>query len=77
MTAIQFRSALERLGASQTAIAGFLGISDRQARRYAAGDAEIPRTVAIILRLLVAGKLAAADLTAVTERNPSTSHPVS
>lgn len=62
MTAIQFRSALDRLGASQTAIAPILGLSTRQMRRYAAGDAEIPRTVAIVLRLLMSGKITPEDL---------------
>jgi hypothetical protein len=62
VTPAQFRSALKKLDVSQVKIAEALGIGQRTARRYAAGDAEIPEPVAIILRLLVAGKIKLEDL---------------
>ena len=62
MTPAQFRSALKKLDISQVKIADALGIDQRTARRYAAGDADIPEPVAIILRLLLSGKIKLEDL---------------
>jgi len=41
----EFRPALDELSLSQMEIARLLKISDREARRYASGDAEIPGPV--------------------------------
>lgn len=57
MTPAQFRTAIAALGMSQVAAAAFLGTTDRQARRWAAGDAEIPKPVEMLLRLMVSKKL--------------------
>lgn len=62
MTPAQFRAALKKLDISQVKIADALGIDQRTARRYAAGDADIPEPVAIILRLLLSGKIKLEDL---------------
>ena len=62
MTPAQFRSALKKLAISQVKVASLLGIDQRTVRRYAAGDAEIPESVAIILRLLLSGKIKLEDL---------------
>jgi transcriptional regulator with XRE-family HTH domain len=62
MTTRQFRSALRRLGLSQRGVARLLGADSRTARRWALGESEIPATVAILLRLLLAEKISAADI---------------
>ena len=62
MTAKQFCAALAALKLSQVEAANLLGITDRTARRYAAGDAEIPLPTAKLLGLAVAGKLSVTDI---------------
>lgn len=62
MTSTQFRAALKKLCVSQVRIANKLGIDPRTARRYALDEAAIPEPVAIILRLLVEGKITLEDL---------------
>lgn len=62
MTPAQFRSALKRAELTQTAFAELLGHPSRQARRWASGEAEIPRSVAVLLRLLSSGKISLDDL---------------
>lgn len=52
MTAAQYRKLLDRLGLTIVGAAPVLGISPRQAQRYAAGD-PIPGPVAKLLRLMV------------------------
>lgn len=53
MTPTQYAAAIERLGLSQRAAGVFLGIDERQSRRWIAGDARIPEAVAKLLRLMV------------------------
>jgi transcriptional regulator with XRE-family HTH domain len=53
MTPTQYRTAIERLGLSQVRAAAFLGISDRQSRRFALGEASIPPCIDKLLRLMV------------------------
>lgn len=65
MTANQFRSALSRLDLSQVGAARLVGADPRTARRWALGERPIPDCVAILLRLMLAGKLTAADIDAV------------
>ena len=55
MTPAEFRAALDRLGLSQVGAARLLGYGGRTAQHWAAGTAEIPPAVAILLRLLLAG----------------------
>lgn len=62
MTPTQFRKALERLGLSQVAAARFLGIGDRTSRRWASGDVEVPRAVAILLRLMISHSISPAEV---------------
>ncbi|GEC56760.1 hypothetical protein [Bradyrhizobium phage ppBeUSDA76-2] len=62
MTAKQFQAAIDRLGLSQVGAARLLGADPRTARRWALGERSVPEPVAILLRLMVAGKIAADDI---------------
>ena len=64
MTANQFRTALGRLELSQLGAARLFGADGRTARRWALGERSIPPTVAILLKLLVAGKITTKDIEA-------------
>ena len=57
MTPKQYADAIDRLGLSQRAAGAFLGIDERQSRRWIAGDARIPESVAKLLRLMIKLKL--------------------
>lgn len=52
MTAGQLQKTLDRAGMSQRGAAKELGISERQMRRYCAGDAKVPRLVELALLYL-------------------------
>lgn len=65
MTPTQFRTAISRLDLSQVGAARLVGADPRTARRWALGERQIPECVAILLRLLVAGKITVADVEAV------------
>jgi DNA-binding transcriptional regulator YiaG len=62
MTANQFRAALDRLELSQIEAARLFKANGRTARRWALGERSVPEPVAILLRLMLAGKLTADDL---------------
>ena len=62
MTPNQFRAALDKLELSQLGAARLFGTGERTPRRWASGDAEIPEAAAILLRLMLAGKIAVADV---------------
>lgn len=65
MTPAQFRAALDRLGLSQVGAAKLFGYSDgRVVRRYISGERAVPAPLAILLRLMIAGKISAADVEA-------------
>ena len=64
MTANQFRSALSRLELSQLGAARLFGADGRTTRRWALGERSIPPAVAILLRLLLAGKVTVEDIEA-------------
>lgn len=64
MTANQFRAALDRLGLSQAAAASLVGADPRTGRRWALGERTVPACVAILLRLLIAGKITVTDINA-------------
>lgn len=68
MTANQFRAAIGRLDLSQVGAAKLVGADPRTARRWALGERSIPECVAILLRLLLAGKITVADVEAVAGR---------
>lgn len=65
MSPTQFRNALRRLDLTQQGMASLLGADERTARRWALGERAVPSCVAIVLRLLVAGKITTADVEAV------------
>jgi transcriptional regulator with XRE-family HTH domain len=62
MTANQFRAALDRLKLSQLEAARLFNSNDRTVRRWAIGERGVPPTVAIMLRLMLAGKISADDI---------------
>lgn len=62
MTHTEFRGALDRLGLSQIRAAKLFGVTDRASRSWALGENKIPQSVAILLRLLTAGKITLLDL---------------
>lgn len=64
LTSTQFRSAIARLGLSQAGAAALVGADPRTGRRWALGERGVPECVAILLRLLVAGKITLADIDA-------------
>lgn len=66
MTALQLRNLLRRLGLSEAATAKLVGASDgRTVRHWKAGTRAVPECVAILIKLLAAGKITAADIEAV------------
>ena len=62
MTANQYRAALDRLGLSQVGAARLFGAGERTSRHWASGDRAVPEAVAILLRLMLAGKITAEDI---------------
>lgn len=62
MTPTQFQAAIDRLGLSQVAAAKLVKANPRTARKWASGASGVPECVAILLRLLVAGKITVADI---------------
>lgn len=62
MTANQFRSAIDRLGLSQVGAARLVGADPRTGRRWALGERPVPECVAILLRLLLKGKITIEDV---------------
>ena len=62
MTAKQFQAAIDRLGMSQVGAARLVGADPRTARRWALGERDVPECVAILLRLMLAGKMTAEDI---------------
>lgn len=65
MTAKQFQAAIDRLGLSQVGVARLLGADPRTARRWALDERSVPEPVAILLRLMLAGKISADDIEGV------------
>jgi DNA-binding transcriptional regulator YiaG len=64
VTAKQFRNALDRLGLSQLGAARLFDANDRTVRRWAIGERSVPVGVAMMLRLLLAGKITVEDVEA-------------
>jgi hypothetical protein len=62
MTPLQYRAAIERIGLSQRAAGAFLGVDERQSRRWIAGDSAVPESVAKLLRLMIRLKLKPEDV---------------
>lgn len=62
MTPNQFRAAIGRLDLSQVKAAQLVGADPRTGRRWALGERPVPECVAILLRLLVKGKITMKDV---------------
>jgi hypothetical protein len=60
VTAKQYRAAIERLGLSQEAVGELLGASGRSGQNWAAKGP--PPAEAILLRLMLAGRITADDV---------------
>ena len=52
MSPAQFRWYIKALGMSQAAASRFFGVSERTARRFARGEAEVPVPMVLLLRAL-------------------------
>jgi DNA-binding transcriptional regulator YiaG len=63
MTPKQYAEAIARLGLSQRAAGRFLGVDERTSRKWIAGDARIPESAAMLLRLMIRLKLKPEDVT--------------
>ena len=55
MTPADFRSALQRLGLSQTGASRILGVADRTIRSWLTGERSVPEPVAKLMRLMASG----------------------
>lgn len=62
MTANQFRAAIARLDLSQVGAARLVGADPRTGRRWALGERPVPECVAILLRLMIKGKITIKDV---------------
>lgn len=62
MTPNQFRAALDRLKLSQLGAARLFNSNDRTVRRWVIGERGVPPTVVILVKLMLAGKVTAADI---------------
>ena len=67
MTPTQFQNAIDKLDLSQLGTARLIATNPRTVRRWVSGIARVPESVAIILRLLTAGKITVQD---VIDTNP-------
>lgn len=61
MTAPEYRAALEALDLTQVGAARLFGVDPRTSRRWALGEADVPRTVALCLRLMVSYDVTVAE----------------
>ena len=68
MSPKEYRKALAALNLSQESAAAPLGIGKRTSQGYALGETVIPGPTAILLRLLVAGKITIEDVEHVNGR---------
>jgi hypothetical protein len=73
VTGKELKRALERLEVSQLGAGRLLGVDGRTVRAWIADAARIPESVAILVRLLAAGKIAIADIEAA--KTPSKRRP--
>lgn len=67
MTDEEFRDALEDLGMTQIDASRFLCIGERTSRRWASGEIEVPRSVELLLKLMLAYELSPDDVTEISE----------
>jgi hypothetical protein len=64
MSAAEFGFLLGAVELSQMGAARLFRVGPRSVRRWVAGEAPVPRPVAILLRLWVAGRIGFADINA-------------
>jgi transcriptional regulator with XRE-family HTH domain len=64
MSAAEFRDALARLEMTQVRFAEVVRVTGRTARKWALEESEVPEGVAVLARLLVAGKITESDIEA-------------
>lgn len=62
MTPKQYADAIERIGLSQRAAGNFLGVDERQSRRWISGESRVPESVGKLLRLMLKLKLGPEDV---------------
>jgi DNA-binding transcriptional regulator YiaG len=62
MTPKQYAEAIGNLGLSQRGAGKFLGVDERTSRKWIAGDARIPESVAKLLRLIIHLKISPDDV---------------
>ena len=62
MTRNQYLEALKRLGLSHQSAGRMLGVSPRQAQRFASGESPIPTPVAKLLQLMIERELKPEDI---------------
>jgi hypothetical protein len=67
----ELERALWTLDITQQKAARLLGHDERTMRRWVAGESAIPSTVAILVRLLIAGKITAADVVKARDGSPA------
>ena len=73
VTGKELKRALEGLEVSQLGAGRLLGVDGRTVRAWVADAARIPESVAILVRLIVAGKITVADIEAA--KTPSKRRP--
>lgn len=64
MTPTQFQAAIDRLDLSQRGLAAIFGRNERTSRAWASGQSAINPEAAILLRLMLAGKITVDDIKA-------------
>lgn len=57
MPAEEYAGAMAKLGASHSDMEGLTGKSPRTSRKYKSGDLDVPRDVAVLLRLMIRHKI--------------------
>lgn len=62
MSATELRSAVETLGVSQQGLARFLGVSYRAMRSWISGENATPKTVALVVRIMVRSGITTEDV---------------
>lgn len=67
MTPTDYREAIAALALSQVRAAALFGVDARTSRRWALGEAAVPRMVALILRLMLRRGVTAAEAAELAE----------
>lgn len=68
MTPAEYRDALAALSLSQVRAASLFGVDARTSRRWALGEATVPRMVALALRLMLRHGVTADEANKLAER---------